>query len=86
MAGLTLSGGVFGMFATFGFNASVVSLLVAGAVMASLCNVPDGGWYEVDDEGRVLAFLGRNQPEHIRGRIGVPLHTFHKQVQMRRGS
>jgi hypothetical protein len=84
MAGLTLSGGVFGIFATFGFNASLVSLLVAGAALSTLLNAPDGGWYEVDDEGCVIAFLGRQQPEHIRGRVGVPLHTFHKQVQILR--
>lgn len=84
MAGLTLSGGVFGVFATFGFNASLVSLLVAGAALSTLLNAPDGGWYEVDDEGNAIAFLGRQQPEHIRGRVGVPLDTFHKQVQMLR--
>lgn len=84
MAGLTLSGGVLGMFATYGFNASLVSLLVAGAALSALLNAPDGGWYEVDDEGRVLTFLGRTQPAHIQGRIGVPLHTFHKQVQILR--
>jgi hypothetical protein len=86
LAGLTLSGGVFGVFATFGFNASLISLLFAGAALSTLLNVPDGGWYEVDDTGRVIAFLGRKQPEHIRGRVGVPLHTFHKQVQILRQS
>jgi hypothetical protein len=81
MVGLALSGGIFGMFATFGLNPSTISFAALSVTLPHLLRTAEGGWYAVDDYGIATEYLGHRPPEHIRGRAGVPLGIFLKQVR-----
>jgi hypothetical protein len=80
--GLALSGGIFGLFATFGFSVPLLSCVVAAMVVVPMLRQVDAAWYEVDDEGNAVSLIGRTPPKYIQGRLGVPLHTFRKQVHI----
>jgi hypothetical protein len=83
MVGLALSGGIFGMFATFGMNPSTLSVAALSVTLPHLLRTTEGGWYAVDEHGITTEYLGHRPPEHIRGRAGVPLEMFLKQVRAR---
>jgi hypothetical protein len=83
MTGLALSGGVFGLFISLEFVLPVLSVLLIWLTFSPLLHDTHGrdtGWYEIDDNGDIIAFIGREPPEYIRGRPGVRLPTFLKQV------
>jgi hypothetical protein len=83
MTGLALSGGVFGLFFRMEFVLPVLSVLLIWLTFSPLLHDTHGrdtGWYEIDDKGNIIAFIGHKPPEQIRGRLGVGLPTFLKQV------
>jgi hypothetical protein len=81
MVGLALSGGIFGLFATFGMNPSTLSVAALSVTLPHLLHTAEGGWYIVDNYGIATEYLGHRPPEHIRGRAGMPLGTFLKQAR-----
>jgi hypothetical protein len=81
MVGLALSGGIFGLFATFGMNPSTLSFAALSVTLPHLLRTNEGGWYAVDNYGVAVEYLGHRPPEHIRGRAGVPLEIFLRQVR-----
>ncbi len=86
LAGLALSGGLFGLVAQSRFSvpiAVVVALIVWRCLSLSLQD-PAAGWYELDGSGAAVAYIGRRMPQHIRGRSGVGRDIFLKKLQLLR--
>lgn len=82
LRGLALSGGVLGLFATFGFNLPMALVATGGLLLSPLLARAEGGWYAVDEHGIATAFLGRTPPDYVRGRVGMPAATFLKHARL----
>jgi hypothetical protein len=85
MTGLALSGSIFGLFVSFEFVLPVLSVFLIWWTFSPVLHNShsgDTGWYEIDEHGTVLAYLGRTPPKHIRGRIGVRREIFLQQMRL----